>query len=374
MKESTQCSKLKYDYLIVGAGFAGAVLAERLANMAGKKVLIIDKRDHIGGNCYDYIDENGIVVQKYGPHIFHTNNKNVFDYLSHFTVWNNYKHKVLAFYKDKYYPIPINRDTINLFYGINLRSEEELKRFLESKKININKITNSEEVVISLFGNELYEAFVKHYTKKQWDRYPNELHKSVLERLPIKYDANPYYFPNDSYQGMPVGGFSKMFEKILDHENIDIKLGTEFLDIKNDVQYRKMIFTGRIDEFFGNKFGKLEYRCIDFSFEIFNEENYQPNSVVNYTAKDTEFSRVTEFKKFYKNICSKTVICKERFNWCGELSYPVITEENSKLLQLYKKEAAKLRDVLFLGRLAQYKYLNMDQVVGEGLRMFDRIK
>jgi len=365
---------MKYDYLIVGAGFAGAVLAERLAQDARKKVLVIDKRDHAGGNCYDYSDENGIIIQKYGPHIFHTKNKEVFDYLSGFTAWNGYRHKVIAFYKGQYYPIPINLDTINLFYGINLETEEELKKFLDSKKVRVDEIKNSEDVVVSKFGKELYEAFVKNYTKKQWDKYPHELDRSVLERLPIKYDKNPYFFPDDPYQGMPVGGFGKMFERMLEHENITVRLNVDYFCMNDRIEHDELIFTGRIDQFFGYNFGKLEYRCIDFTFVELDEEDHQPNTVVNHTGNDVEFSRVTEFKKFYGHNCKKTVLCKEFFNWDGELSYPVMTEKNFRLLEKYKNAAKKKKNTLFIGRLAQFEYLNMDNVVEEALEAYKTLQ
>lgn len=365
---------MKYDYLIVGAGFAGSVLAERLARDANKKVLVIDIRDHVGGNCYDYPDENGILIQKYGPHIFHTKNKEVFDYLSGFTAWNDYKHKVIAFYKGRYYPIPINLDTVNLFYEINLETEEELKKFLGSKKVWLDEIKNSEDVIVSKFGKELYEAFVKNYTKKQWDRYPHELDKSVLERLAIKYDKNPYFFPDDTYQGMPVDGFGKIFKKMLDHENITLKLNVDYFHMNNQIEYDRLIFTGRIDQFFDYNFGKLEYRCIDFTFATLDEEDYQPNTVVNHTDRDVEFLRVTEFKKFHEHQCKKTVICKELFNWDGELSYPVINEKNFRLLEKYKILAKEKKDTLFIGRLAQYEYLNMDNVVEKALEAYKTLQ
>lgn len=360
--------KMKYDFLIIGAGFTGSVLAERLAKL-NKKILIIDKRNHIGGNCYDY-KKDGILIQKYGPHIFHTKDKKIFDYLSQFTNLNNYKHKVVSFYNGKYYPIPINLDTLNKFFNLNLNNEKQARDFLEKKKIILNEIKNSRDVIVSKVGKEIYEAFIRDYTKKQWDKFPEELDRLVLERLPIRYNKNPYYF-DDEFQGMPVNGFTKIFEKMLNDKNIKMVLNTDFFKIKNKINYKKLIYTGPIDGFFNYKFGKLEYRCINFILETLNQESFQPNSVVNYPDKDTEFVRVTEFKKFYNINSNKTTICKEIFSWKGEPSYPVMNEENERLYEKYEKQTEKLKNVIFAGRLAHYKYFNMDQAIGEALKVYN---
>ncbi|MFA5857127.1 MAG: UDP-galactopyranose mutase [Candidatus Pacearchaeota archaeon] len=363
----------KYDFLIVGAGFSGAVLAERLANELDKKVLIIDQRDHIGGNCYDYKDENGILIKKYGPHIFHTSNEDVWKYINKFTKFNDYKHKVIAYYKGKYYPIPINLDTVNQFYGTNHQTEEELKKFLEEIRVDVENIENSRDVVVSRFGEELYEAFVKHYTKKQWDKYPHELDKTVLERLPIKYNKDPFYF-HDPYQGMPENGYSEIFQKMLNHPNIDVRLNTSFQDIINEIDHDKLIFTGRIDEYFDFKHGKLDYRSIKFSFEEHDKEEYQPNSVVNHTDKESEVCRVTEYKKFYDTKSNKTVICKEIFDWDSTIAYPMPDKKNKELVQKYIEEAENLKNIYFAGRLGKYKYFNMDKVIEDSLELFKKIK
>jgi len=365
---------LIHDYLVVGAGFSGAVLAERIASELNKKVLVIDKRNHIGGNCYDFFDENKICIQKYGPHIFHTKKEKVFKYLSRFTEWNDYKHKVFALHNGEYYPIPINLDTVNKFYNISLKNEAELKQFLEQIRETIDPVENSKDVVISRFGHDLYDAFVKNYTKKQWSVFPEELDKSVLSRLPIKYDDNPDYFPDDPYQGLPKDGYTKIFSKMLDHSNITVKLGADFADVKDCFNYKKIIYTGRIDQFFDYKFGKLDYRCIDFDIQTLDIESYQPNSVINHPDEDVKYSRVTEFKKLYAHDCAKTVICKETFNWDGEICYPVMTKKNAILYEKYKEEADCLQDVIFIGRLAEYKYINMDQAVSGALNVFHRLK
>ena len=364
--------KLKmYDFLIVGAGATGITLAERFAN-DGKKVLIIDKRNHIGGNCYDYLGDNDIIIQKYGPHIFHTKEETIHSYLSKFTDWTSYKHKVIALYKEKYYPIPINLDTVNTFFNTDLRDEHQLIDFLKTKAVKKDKIENSQDVVISKFGIELYEAFVKYYTKKQWDLYPEELDKSVLERLPIRYNKNPYYF-DDKFQGMPTKGFTEMFKKMLLNKDIEIRLETDFFKVKNNIEYKKLIFTGKIDEFFDYKFGKLDYRCINFVFET-KDGDFQPNSVVNYTDSSPEFTRITEFKKFYEKQSKKTIICKEFTSWEGSPSYPVLNEKNNKLLEKYLNEAKKLKDTYLAGRLGSYRYLNIDKAVSEALKLYNKIK
>jgi len=363
----------KFDFLIVGAGLAGSVLAERIASKLKRKVLIVEKRDHIGGNCYDYQDAGGILVQKYGPHIFHTSSQYVFNYLSQFTGWNNYRHRVVAFYRNNYYPIPINLDTVNLFYGLRLENAHELKQFLAQKRVKRNRITNSRDVVVSRFGEELYEAFVKHYTKKQWGRYPEELDQSVLERLICRYDRNPYYF-SDTYQGLPVSGYTKMFERMLDDKNIEIRLNTDFFKLNNNIQYDRLIYTGRLDQFFSYQLGHLDYRGIHFTFENIGQNSYQPHGVVNHPEMDVEYSRVTEFKKFYDTLSSNdTVVCKEYFNWDGEPCYPVLDLKNSALLKKYHHKVSQLKNVIFLGRLACFKYLNMDQVVAESLDAFETL-
>src|SRR3989344_1139697 len=361
----------RYDYVIIGAGFSGAVLAERIASQLNKKVLVVDKRNHIGGNCYDY-KKHGIYVQKYGPHIFHTKNKEVFDYLNKFTKFNNYKHKVVAIYKGEYYPIPINLDTVNKFYGINLKNVEELKKFLETKRIKVKDIKNSEDVVVSKFGIELYDAFVKTYTKKCWAKYPSELDKSVLERLPIKYDKDPYYF-QDKYQGMPVKGFGDIFNKLLSNKNITLKLNTDFFKHRDEFDFEKMIFTGRLDQFFDFKYGKLDYRSINYVFKTHNMKSFQPHPVVNFPENNVKYSRITEFKKFHNVKSDKTITCTEFFTGKGDPTYPIYDKKNLSNLKNYNKEVGKVKNVIFVGRLAEYKYYNMDSVIEKELEVFNSV-
>lgn len=363
---------MKYDYLIVGAGFAGAVLAERIASQLNKKVLIIDKRDHIGGNCYDYYNEIGVLVHKYGPHCFHTNSKKVFDYLSKFTKWRNFELRVRALVKGDLYPIPINRNTLNNFFDVNLEDEKDVKEFLDKKRKKIEKPKNSEEQVISLAGKEIYENFFKNYTIKQWGLNPKELDASVCARIPIRTNTDDRYF-TDEYQVMPLEGYTKMFEKMLNHKNITVKLNTSFKKIKDKIKYDKLIYTGCIDDFFDYKFGKLGYRSLKFKHENYDKEYHQEFCNINYP-NDNEFTRIVEIKHATGQKHSKTTIVKEYPKAKGDPYYPIPKKENHRLYEKYKKEAEKLKKVIFVGRLAQYKYYNMDQVVEEGLNVFERIE
>src|SRR5579872_629526 len=280
------------DYLIVGAGFAGCVLAERLARGSNKKVLICDKRSHIGGNAYDHYNEDGILVHRYGPHIFHTNSREVFEYLSRFTEWRPYEHRVLASVDGMTLPMPINLDTLNRLYGMNLNSLEA-ERFLNSLAEPREKILTSEDVVVSKIGRELYEKFFRNYTRKQWGMDPSELDAQVTARVPTRTNRDDRYF-TDTYQAMPKRGFTRMFQNMLDHPNISVLLNTDYRDIKNILPYRELIYTGPIDEYFNFAHGKLPYRCLEFKHETHNKEFLQPVAVINYP-NDYAYTRVTEF-------------------------------------------------------------------------------
>ncbi len=361
---------MKYDFLIVGAGFAGSVLAERLASQLNKKVLVVEKKNHIGGNAYDYYDENGILVHKYGPHIFHTNSKEVFEYLSQFTEWIYYEHKVLAKCNGEYYPIPINRITINKLYNKNFTTEEEVAKYYSSVKVNRYPIKNSEDIIISQVGHDLYEKFFKYYTKKQWNIYPSELSPLVCGRIPVRTNDDSRYF-TDSFQYMPKKGYTRMFEKMLSNENIEVILETDYKDIIDDMQFNKLICTGPIDYFFDYKYGKLPYRSIRFEFEKLYTENYQDVAVVNYVDLETSFTRVTEYKKLTGQIVNDvTVISKEYPQIKGEPYYPIPNEKNKLLFKKYLKLVENLSNVYFVGRLAEYQYYNMDQVVAKCLNFF----
>jgi UDP-galactopyranose mutase len=281
-----------FDYLIVGAGFAGSVLAERLASQADKKVLIIDKRDHIAGNAYDYFNNDGILIHKYGPHIFHTNSKEVFEYLGQFTEWRPYEHKVLASVDGQLVPIPINLNTINQLYGLNL-SSSEVESFFESKAEKVDRVKTSEDVVVSKVGRELYEKFFRGYTRKMWELDPSELDASVTARVPTRTNRDDRYF-TDTYQAMPLYGYTEMFRKMLTHPNIKIMLNTDYKEIIDFVPHKNLIFTGPIDEYFDYCYGKLPYRSLEFRFETIDNEFFQPTGTVNYPNEQL-YTRSTEF-------------------------------------------------------------------------------
>ncbi len=358
-----------FDYLIVGAGYAGSVLAERLARGSGKQVLLIDRRNHIGGNAYDNYDDAGILVHKYGPHIFHTNSKEVFDYLSRFTDWRHYQHKVLASVDGQLVPIPINLDTINRLYGVNL-SSFEMEQFLADRAEPKPQLRTSEDVVVSKVGRELYEKFFRGYTRKQWGLDPSELDAQVTARVPTRTNRDDRYF-TDVYQSMPKHGFTRMFANMLDHPNIKVMLNTDYRDVKDALPYREVIYTGPVDEFFDFQFGKLPYRCLEFKHETLNVPQHQPVAVVNYP-NDYEFTRVTEFKHLTGQEHPKTSIVYEYPRAEGDPYYPIPRRENAEIYRQYQ-ELANEAGVHFVGRLATYKYYNMDQVVAQALTVYARI-
>ena len=359
-----------FDYLIVGAGFAGSVLAERLASQFGKKVLIIDTRSHIGGNAYDHYDNSGILVHKYGPHIFHTNSRNVFEYLSQFTEWRPYEHRVLASVDGQCVPIPINLDTINKLYGLNLTSFQ-LEEFFASVAEPKDYIHTSEDVVVSKVGRELYEKFFRNYTRKQWDIDPSELDKSVTARVPTRTNRDDRYF-TDSYQAMPLHGYTRMFEKMLSHANIKIMLNTDYREIASVIPYREMIYTGPVDGFFDYRYGKLPYRSLEFKHETINAPVHQPAPVINYPNEHL-YTRVTEFKYLTGQEHSKTSIVYEYPRAEGDPYYPVPRPENAEIYKQYKALADATPGVHFVGRLATYKYYNMDQVVAQALTLYNQL-
>lgn len=361
---------MKYDYLIVGAGFAGSVLAERIASQLDKKVLIVEKRNHIAGHAYDQYDQYGILVHKYGPHIFHTDNKHVFDYLSRFTKWRRYEHRVLAKLYNKYYPFPINRTTINQLYKKNLSTAKEIEDFFRSVKKRITSINNSEEKIVSQIGEDLFVKFFKHYTKKQWGVEAKDLDPEVLGRIPIRTDTDDRYFV-DKYQFMPVDGYIKLFEKMLQHKNIEVVLNTDYKKIIDNLQFDKMIYTGEIDYFFDYIFGRLTYRSIKFEFKHFHKEYYLPAAQVNYVDESEEFTRATEYKRITNIKSDGTTVSFEYPDNGSDPYYPVPTDFNAELCKKYKHYADKLKTVIFCGRLAEYKYYNMDQVVAKALKVFD---
>jgi UDP-galactopyranose mutase len=360
-----------FDYLIVGAGFAGSVLAERLASQADQKVLILDIRNHIGGNAYDHYNEDGVLVHKYGPHIFHTNSLQVFEYLSQFTEWRPYEHRVKASVDGQLVPIPINLDTVNTLYGLNLTAFE-LENFFASVAEPKEYIRTSEDVVVSKVGRELYEKFFRNYTRKQWGIDPSELDKSVTARVPTRTNRDDRYF-TDTYQAMPLHGFTRMFERMLTHPNIRIMLNTDYQDILDIIPYREMIYTGPIDLFFNYRYGKLPYRSLEFKHETVNKPVFQPAPVVNYP-NEHPYTRITEFKYLTGQEHPKTSIVYEYPRAEGDPYYPVPRSENAEVYKKYKELADALPNVHFVGRLATYKYYNMDQVVAQALTLFNTLQ
>ena len=360
-----------YDFLIVGAGLSGAVLAERLASKEGKKVLLVDKRSHIGGNTFDYFNSDGILIHKYGPHIFHTNSLDVFSYLGKFTEWRPYEHRVLASVDGMMVPIPINLNTINSLYGLHL-SCDEVCDFLKSKAEKKDRIVTSEDVVLSHVGKDLYEKFFKGYTRKQWGMDPSELDASVAARIPTRINKDDRYF-TDTYQAMPLHGYTRMFEKMLDHPNISVMLNTDYKELEKWVPYHKMIYTGPIDYFFNHCYGHLPYRSIEFKFKTFEQHNYQPTGTVNYP-NEQAYTRITEFKYLTGQKHNKTTVVFEYPKAEGDPYYPVPRPENAELYKKYQRLAQSAKNVYFSGRLATYKYYNMDQVVAQSLTLFKKIQ
>lgn len=369
---STGAVSKPYDYLIVGAGFAGSVLAERLAFDGKKRVLICDRRPHIAGNAYDVYNDDGILVHQYGPHIFHTNSKDVFNYLSRFTAWRPYEHRVLAQVGPNLLPIPINRTTLNNLYGLALKNDAEAALFLASRAEPREPIVTSKDVVVSQVGSDLYRTFFEGYTRKQWGLDPSELDKSVTARVPTRTSTDDRYFL-DTFQAMPLHGYTKMFEKMLDHENITVMTGTDYADIRRDGLAAHTIFTGPIDEYFDHCFGHLPYRSLKFQHETHDVQHMLPVGVVNYPSQDVPYTRVTEYKHLTGQLHPKTSISYEFACADGDPYYPIPRPENQALYKQYEALARERSDVTFVGRLGTYKYYNMDQVVGQALAAYRRM-
>jgi UDP-galactopyranose mutase len=362
----------RYDYLIVGAGFAGSVLAERLARGGDKSVLLIDRRPHVGGNAYDRLDAAGVLIHEYGPHIFHTNSEEIFDYLSQFTQWRPYEHRVRANLGDRMVPMPINRTTINALYGLSLRTDAETEAFLAARATPMATIRSAADAVISQVGEDLYETFFRGYTRKQWGMDPTELDKSVTARVPARFNDDDRYF-TDKFQFMPAEGYTAMFDRMLDHENIDIQTGVDFSDVAHSASYDHVIYTGRIDDYFGRRYGELPYRSLKFESVTLDAAEFQPVGTVNYPDERTPFTRITEFKHLTGQRHEKTSITYEYPCDEGEPYYPVPRQENQALFKRYEALAMNIPGVTFVGRLATYKYYNMDQVVGQALSTYRRL-
>ena len=363
-----------YDYLIVGAGFAGSVLAERLASQHGARILLIDRRPHVGGNAYDEKDSAGILYHKYGPHIFHTNSEQVRDYLSQFTEWRPYEHRVRAVVRDKLVPIPINRTTLNELFGLSLETDEEAAEYLASRAEPVDDIKTSEDVVINAVGRELYELFFCGYTRKQWGLDPSELDKQVTSRIPTRTNTDDRYF-SDTFQAMPLHGYTAMFERMLDHPLIEKKLGVDFQDFRDEAHEiaRHVIYTGPIDEYFDFRFGKLPYRSLKFDHRTLEQEWHQPVAVVNYPDPEVPYTRISEYKHLTGQQAPVTTITYEYPSAEGDPYYPIPRPENQELFKKYEALADATDDVTFVGRLATYRYYNMDQIVGQALATFRRM-
>ncbi|RMT77240.1 UDP-galactopyranose mutase [Pseudomonas viridiflava] len=360
-----------YDFLIVGAGFAGSVLAERLAEGLGKRVLLIDRRAHIGGNAYDHLDSAGVLVHRYGPHIFHTNAERIVEYLSRFTEWHTYEHRVLASVDGKLVPIPINLDTLNSLYGLQM-NEQQAEAFLAERAEPVDVIKTSEDVVINQIGRELYEKFFRGYTRKQWGLDPSQLDKSVTSRVPTRTSTDSRYF-TDTFQKMPLHGYTKMFERMLDHQRIDIVLGIDFAKVRDTLRYEHLVYCGPIDEFFGHCYGRLPYRSLRFEHETVDQVQLQPVAVVNYPDETVPYTRITEYKHLTGQQHPKTSVTYEFPTADGDPYYPIPRQENVDLYKRYKALADQSDNVTFLGRLGTYKYYNMDQVVGQALALYQRL-
>ncbi len=358
-----------YDYLVVGAGFAGVVCAERLAS-AGNRVLVVDRRPHIAGNAYDEYDEAGILVHRYGPHIFHTNSESVFRYLSRFTTWRDYEHRVLASVDGKLVPVPINLDTVNAVYGLSL-TEDTVEEFIGSMAEPVAAVRTSEDAVVSRMGRDLYEKFFRGYTRKQWGLDPSELDASVAARIPFRTNRDDRYF-TDTYQAMPAQGYTTMFRRMLNHENISVRLGVDWRSIDGVVPYSEIVYTGPVDEFFEHRFDPLPYRSLDFEFETLEKENVQPVGTVNYP-NDHAYTRQTEFKHLTGQSHPHTTVVREYPRSDGDPYYPIPRPETKVQYERYRALADDTPGVHFVGRLATYKYYNMDQVVAQALTVAERL-
>jgi UDP-galactopyranose mutase len=378
-----------FDYVIVGAGFVGATLAERIAAQLGKKVLIIEKRNHIGGNAYDHYDEHGILVHKYGPHIFHTRSREVWDYLSQFTEWNIYQHKVLGRITGDLVPIPFNLNSLYQVFpkGMASRLEQKLvENFGINTKVPILKLREIDDPDLQQLADFIYKHIFLHYTMKQWGVTPEELDPTVTGRVPVHISRDNRYF-QDPYQGMPKYGYTALFEKMLNHPNIKLMLNTDYkeiVDIRSDGGIKlfgnpfegKVIYTGPIDYFFDHKFGKLPYRSLNFKFETHAEEYIQPCGTVNYP-NDYEFTRITEFKHLTSQKADNTTVVYEYpeayEQGTNDPYYPIKNDDNISLYKQYKREGSLLKDVYFAGRLADYQYYDMDAAVARALSLFKEI-
>jgi UDP-galactopyranose mutase len=355
-------------FLVVGCGISGITAAERIANVLGKKVLVLEKRDHIGGNCYDYVDpQTGILVNKYGAHLFHTNSKRVWDYVNQFSKWVRWEHQVLSYVEGQFVPVPVNITTVNRLCGQNIQTTEEMDEWLKENQVKYDAIENSEQMAKSRVGEVLFAKMFEPYTQKQWNKHARELAPSVLARIPIRNDFDVRYF-SDKYQALPEKGYTELFKNMLDHPLIDVKLGVDFLEIRKDHDLSKytIIYTGPVDQYFDTCYGSLEYRSINFDLKRYKMNFFQPNSVVNYPELKYPFTRRVEYKHFLNQKSPYTVVVSESTIDHGEPFYPVPSKRNLGLHEKYQKLMQKEKNVFFVGR-GTYKYYNMDQAVESAL-------
>lgn len=360
-----------FKYVVVGAGLAGLTMAERIANVLDEKVLVIEKRGHIGGNVYDSYNDDGILIHNYGPHIFHTNDREVYEYLSSFTNWRDFWHRVLTYVDGNLIPMPITVETINKLYNLNLNCFE-VEDFLRRQAEEIKDIKTSRDVALSKVGKDIYEKIFENYTKKQWGVDPAELDTSVISRIPVRTNRDTRYF-SDKYQGMPLHGYTKMCERMAANKNIKILLNTDYKEVMNDISYDTLIYTGAADEFYNYKYGRLAYRSVRFVFETYDMDAFQEAPVVNYP-NDYDFTRITEYKQLTGQKHAKTTISKEFPCAEGEPYYPFPTSEHRKKYEMYAADMAKEKNVIFIGRLAEYRYYNMDGVVRRALDEFEKLQ
>jgi UDP-galactopyranose mutase len=361
-----------YDVVVVGAGFAGSVIAERMASQLGKRVLVMDRRDHIGGNTYDELDDAGILVHRYGPHIFHTNSQDVFDYLSGFTDWRPYEHRVLGNVRGQLVPVPINRTTVNRLFDLDLRDDEEVEAFYRARSETAGVPRTSEEVVVQGVGRELYELLFRGYTRKQWGLDPSELDASVTARVPARTNDDDRYF-TDRFQAMPQAGYTALFERLLANPRIEVRTGMDFHAVSDTLDYGQLIYTGPIDAYFGYRFGPLPYRSLHFEFETLQTERFQPTGTVNYPDEAVPFTRITEFRHLTGQAHDATTIVREYPTAEGDPYYPIPRPANRELYERYAALAAATPGVEFVGRLGTYKYYNMDQVVAQALATYRKL-
>jgi UDP-galactopyranose mutase len=365
----------EYDIVIVGAGISGMTLGERYAH-SGKRVLIVEHRNHIGGNCYDYSNEQGILVALYGPHYFHTNDEGVWQYVSQFSQWQAYEHRVIAHVDGKKVPVPVNIDTLNRLFNANINTSEEAERWFEEHKEKIENPKNAEEAVLARMGTTLYELLFKGYTTKQWGMDPKELAPEVTNRIPLRLNNDDRYF-TDKYQALPINGYTKLFEAMIQSKNITIMLNTEWDEVKDSIKsFQKLFFTGRIDHYFKEQFGPLQYRSLRFEFETLEQEYFQEYAQENYPSLDVPFTRIVEYKRATGQKHPKTTISREYSTWEGEPYYPVPSEHNQKIYEQYQHAASELeqKGIYFVGRLANYKYFNMDQAFRNALNFYNRLE